>query len=403
MKKLFIAFEWLHMGGTEKFILDAISLLPKDEYQVDLFLIHEEGPYLQYLPSDVRLVCPFKMGRVEFDRRYAEIAANYSTRACLKRKKYGRAIFRYIANKFNRDRLKRFGSLLSDVDTELKYDIVIGASMTQLFSTAVASAIDADRKYLWVHMPFADKRSKNFVYFNAKYFAKYVDKFDGIVCVSNGIKQMVRSAMPNYKGFVTTMYNYFDVAAIKTKAQEQIAETLDGDIKIVSVGRVESQKGFDIAIEAAKILQKNGNKFVWYIIGDGKYRAELTKRAEKLGLNDCFVFLGRHNNPYPYMRMCDIYCQPSRYEAFCTTIIEALVLEKPIVATDFTGIDEQIIDGQNGLIVNKTPKGIAFGLEKMFNAEFRSKLASNADCQSAYKRGVALDKGYLDQLNNLCE
>ena len=90
--------------------------------------------------------------------------------------------------------------------------------------------------------------------------------------------------------------------------------------------------------------------------------------AKKLGLADKVVFLGAKTNPYAYMRDCDIYVQPSRHEGFCITLAEALCFGNPIVATDFTGAQEQLGERENGFVVGMDAEAIASGIEKALSA-----------------------------------
>ncbi|WP_346868668.1 glycosyltransferase [Clostridium sp. UBA5119] len=119
----------------------------------------------------------------------------------------------------------------------------------------------------------------------------------------------------------------------------------------MTVGRLSKEKGQDLAIRVLYKLKKQGYKVKWYCIGEGKDRDEYEKLIENLNLRDDFILLGETLNPYPYIKTSDIYVQPSRHEGYCITIAEAKCLNKPIVTTNFIVANEQIEDGQNGLIV----------------------------------------------------
>ena len=67
-------------------------------------------------------------------------------------------------------------------------------------------------------------------------------------------------------------------------------------------------------------------------------------------MEKAFIILGRRDNPYPYIKKCDLYVQPSRHEAFPLTIMEVKTLCRPILGTDFAGASEQIINNINGMI-----------------------------------------------------
>ena len=97
-----------------------------------------------------------------------------------------------------------------------------------------------------------------------------------------------------------------------------------------------------MALEAARILKEHNIRFKWYFVGDGSLMGELKTIIEKYGLRDYVILLGLRENPYPYMKHCDIYVQPSLHEGYCITLAEAKLFGHPIVATDFTGAREQL-------------------------------------------------------------
>ncbi len=142
---------------------------------------------------------------------------------------------------------------------------------------------------------------------------------------------------------------------IKDMAQEKI----DFDngfkgIRILTIGRLSKEKGQDLAISVLDKLKKQGYKVRWYCVGEGNDRDEYERLIENLNLRNDFILLGETINPYPYIKASDIYVQPSRHEGYGITIAEAKCLNKPIVITNFIGSNEQIEDGQNGLIAECT-------------------------------------------------
>ena len=132
--------------------------------------------------------------------------------------------------------------------------------------------------------------------------------------------------------------------------------------RILTVGRISEEKGQRVAIEALKILVDRGLDVKWYFVGDGKDRDYCEHLAGMNDIRDRVVFLGTQTNPYGFMRDCDIYMQPSRHEGFCITLAEALCFPNPIVATNFTGADEQLQHRPNGVITGMSAEEIAEGV-----------------------------------------
>lgn len=130
---------------------------------------------------------------------------------------------------------------------------------------------------------------------------------------------------------------------------------------ITTVGRLVTQKGYDIAIEAAHILKEQGADFTWMVCGEGPERKMLEEKIGQYGLQKDFILLGVQANPYPYMKAGDIYVQTSRFEGYCLTLTEARILNRPCVATNFDVVYDQMVQGENGLVVEMTPEARSGG------------------------------------------
>ena len=114
-----------------------------------------------------------------------------------------------------------------------------------------------------------------------------------------------------------------------------------------------------MAVDAAKILLDNKIDFKWYFVGEGTCREELEAKIKEYGLEDDVLLTGATDNPYIYIKNADIYVQTSRYEGYCLTIGEARILNKPVISTDFDVVFDQLVNGENGLIVGQNGREIA--------------------------------------------
>lgn len=204
----------------------------------------------------------------------------------------------------------------------------------------------------------------------------YTKKFDKIVCVSGFVKSLFDYYFKNLRDRSIVLYNAMDVKKIKTLAEQSVTDiSKDTNIlKIATVGRIEREKGPQLAINAARILKKRQFDFLWYFVGDGTLLKKMQKAVLKYGLENNVKFIGSRNNPYPYIKACDVYCQPSLTEAYCTTVNEARILGKAVVANRFSGITEQITNGSDGIICDISPNALADALTEAFDANYRSKL-----------------------------
>lgn len=91
----------------------------------------------------------------------------------------------------------------------------------------------------------------------------------------------------------------------------------------------------------------------------------LEEKIGQYGLQKDFILLGVQANPYPYMKAGDIYVQTSRFEGYCLTLTEARILNRPCVATNFDVVYDQMVQSENGLVVEMTPEAVAEGILRL--------------------------------------
>ena len=256
-----------------------------------------------------------------------------------------------------------------------EYDCAIAYQMVANDVTVVTlEKIRAKRKLLWLH------GKKNFLAKDIPFYDVLYAKADQIICVSLQTEERFCGLMPKCTGKTVTIHNLYDIPFIQNQAKEN-AEGMDLEsnaVKIVSVGRISKEKGFDRVPTVARRLVDAGYDIQWYVVGDGNTRAEVEADILDKGVEDRVHLLGHRKNPYPYVRNCDIYVQPSYTEGFCTSTMEAKILGKPVVTTDVPGMREQFVDGENGLIVDSNVDGIYEGIKQMLDhPELMEKIVGN--------------------------
>ncbi|MDR4216127.1 hypothetical protein COJ92_12155 [Priestia megaterium] len=184
---------------------------------------------------------------------------------------------------------------------------------------------------------------------------------------------------PNLKEKTTVFYNIIDERKLETMTvkSEGFNDQFNGT-RILTVGRLTSQKGQDIIPRVLIKLKAEGINVRWYCLGDGENRSELQNLIKKHNLEEYFILLGIKNNPYPYVKECDIYVQLSRHEGYCITLAEARAFNKPIVTTDFVGAREQIEHGENGLITKFDEKELFSAIKVLIeNVNLRYEFENN--------------------------
>lgn len=264
------------------------------------------------------------------------------------------------------------------------YDVAIAYSQECYGPYYVIDKVNADRKVLWYHAGVYEYPDQRY-----KLDLKYYPQYDNIVCVSADNKKVFGNYFPATKEKLLVLQNFSDPDFIKQKATEFYPETYRNHFNIVTVGRMVEQKKPDIAVKVCKNLVEMGYDVVWHWIGEGEDREMVTRMIEEYHLEKNFILEGSHTNPYPYVYYSDIYAQTSRHEAFCTTITEAKILCKPIVATDVCGVRNQFTNGKNGLICESNVESLVDAITSLISQpqlreKFTKELSENPYQQTEY-------------------
>ena len=264
----------------------------------------------------------------------------------------------------------RLDNVIPKLDEE--YDVAIAYSQgTPTYY--VAEKVSAKKKLCWVNIDY------KFAGYNRKFDFEYYEKFNNIVAVSKVCTDVLKDVFPEFKDKIITIYDIISENLIKDMANEGqgFIDEYKG-IRILTIGRLVYQKGYEYAIEAAKYLKNKNIDFRWYVIGEGDLKNQLKNIVKDYNLQDIFKFLGTFTNPYPFIKECNIYCQPSRFEGFGLAIAEARILNKPIVATNFDIVYDQIRDGENGLIAEMNGYSVSKNIQRLIEEKnLKRKIINN--------------------------
>lgn len=209
--------------------------------------------------------------------------------------------------------------------------------------------------------------------YNECFSKKLAGNIHKFLFVSESVKNEVEAKFPYIKDKSALFYNSVNKEFILHQSAASPFEKTR--LTLVTCGRLEEEKGYDIAVKAASILKKYVD-FEWHFIGDGKDRDGLMKLAEDCGVAENIVFDGFQSNPYSYMNMADIYVQPSRFESYGITITEALVLRKPIICTNVS--NPYIEDNKTVLLCQLDENDVASKIKYLSeNNEVRMNLVNN--------------------------
>lgn len=257
---------------------------------------------------------------------------------------------------------------------------------TQIF--CLGDRINASKKIAWIHGETTQLKDTDL-------FSKYYENFDKIFAVSKVTKEHFISRFKMCENKVDVYYNPINRDEIIYKSFAPKKFEFDNSVvNIVTVGRLSPEKGVDMIPSIVSKLINEGINIHWYIVGDGSLMNELRKQIEINKIKSYITLVGNLINPYPFIKSCDIYVQPSYEEGYSTTICEAGILGKAIIGTSTSGgIREQIEDNVSGLIAEPNVDSL---LEKI------KKLILNDDLIKTLEKNVALkDFSNANELNKL--
>lgn len=207
-----------------------------------------------------------------------------------------------------------------------------------------------------------------------------------IICVSmSTLRELRRSGVVSNN--ITLQWNWVPLSTVSldknfVESEEKISpENLSKTINIISVGRLSSQKGFDLLIHAVRSLVKEGLDIDVKIIGEGSERNHLFQMCIDLGLDKNIELVGRVSDEKKILliKSSDIFILPSRFEGLPLTILEAMYLGKPVIATDVGGIKEIITDGCDGVLIKPNVPSLILSLKSVIaHPFFRNKIAEKA-------------------------
>lgn len=269
--------------------------------------------------------------------------------------KYKILIYKYFsANTFYKLFVK------GSYDTEVAF---IEGYATRIIS---GSTNPNSQKIAWLHIDMFANHWSSIAFKNDKEEENAYHRFNRIVGVSQSVAASINRLFPNIPK-ADVIYNPIDEADILFKSKEYRPNTnKNNSFKLISVGRLVNQKGYDRLIPIIGELNKNGYNIDLYIVGEGSDRAKLEQQTSELGLDDKVTFIGYKNNPYPYFLACDAFVCSSRSEGFSTVVTEALILGLPVVATDCAGMKELL--GENseyGIITENNSEALKQGIIKL--------------------------------------
>lgn len=392
-KNILILMPSMFIGGAERSLIGLLDSIDYTKYNIDLFLNRHEGEFLNLIPDKVNLL-PQIDAYTNFDRPIKDVLFSKNFKYGIARLKAKSDMIKNIklGNEHNVWSSLQFISnrltpLLPNIDKE--YDLAINFLG---ISDVLGQKVKAKKKLAWIHTDYTKLVP------NKKLDMDTYSKVDYVVTVSKDCENQLLSVYPMLEDKSLVVENILSEKFIKEQANEKIIDDkfdINNDqIKLVSIGRFTDAKNFDNVPQICKYILEKGINVKWYIIGFGGDETLIKQKIKEFDMEQHVVILGKKENPYPYIKACDIYVQPSRYEGKAVAVREAQILNKSVVITNFETSKSQLKDGFDGVIVPMDNEGCAEGICNLIkDKKLQHKLIENTKITD-YTNKQELEKIY---------
>lgn len=351
-KRILFLIGIIDNGGVTRSLINLLNVVDTDKYEIHLLIMSaKQSEYEKLIPKSITIHRNFIIGCLLnkwegiinlFKHQYPIIALG--------------SILRIIISPFNKGIA---GLLLSKLfpKTEDEFDMIVDYNGQQNLYYMI-DKLNAKHKVTFFHSDY--KKWQHYKIIDKKYYPKA----DYIFSISNTCVSSLKNFFPEATSKIKLFENISRPDIIYKLSEKDIQDNLKSEIILITIGHVCFNKGTDIALKSAKILKDRGYKFKWLFLGtiiEKKY----LKLAKELELEEYIKFMGNIENPYPYIRKATIIVHTSRFEGKSIAIDESKILCKPIVATNFSTVKDQLTNGVNASICNINPNDISNSIEKL--------------------------------------
>lgn len=335
MKRILFLIHDLAQGGAEKVLVNLVNNMDHTKYDVTVLSLFGGGINEQFLSKDVRLI------------------------NCFKRPIRGNS---HIMKLFTPKQLYNYF-------IKEHYDIVV-SYLEGPCARIVSGCTDQNTKIVsWIHIEQKNSKRAAASFRNYAESMKCYSRFDKIICVSDAVKKDFLSIYP-METAVDVLYNTNESEQIMILAKEPVSKCTfhEEEFKIIGVGKILSNKGFDRLARIHKRLKDEGYPVHTYILGIGPQQEEIEKYLKENKLTDSYTFLGYQINPYKYVAKSDLFVCASHAEGFSTAATEALIVETPVCTVEVSGMREMLGDnGEWGIITKNDEESLYEGIKRLID------------------------------------
>lgn len=383
-KRILFVINTLGRAGAETAMLALVKRLDPEKFDISVFVILGQGELRSEFPAHVRFLNEEYSDLSVFTEEGQKNIKKNVIKALCKEFNFLRYLPFLISNGF---RMLLKGKIQPDkllwrvlADAAPRFDETFDLAISYIEGGAAyytAEHVNASKKVVFVHIDYESSG------YNRHLDRGCFDSFDRIYTVSGEVKKHFLAVYPEYNDKTNIFHNLIDTQMVMQKAASGTGfKDVFSGIRILTVGRLTYQKGYDVAVHAMKELKaiKPDLKIHWYVLGEGPERDRISQLIKKFGLEEEFILLGAVDNPFPYYSQADIYVHATRYEGKSIAIQEAKIFKCPIIASDCNGNREQVTHMENGILCSFEPVEIAKSIAMMIDSpELREKLRNHSE------------------------
>jgi glycosyltransferase involved in cell wall biosynthesis len=382
-KQLLIVSHALELGGAERSLLGLLDALDPQFWDVDLFLLRHEGELMDMIPDHVNLLPaipaytvlarPMKTTLREghFLLTTTRLMGKLAARQYAKKHNHTESIVGLeYSHKFTCPFMPR-------IQPDKTYDLAISFLTPHYF---VAQKVHAKKKIAWIHTDYTQ------VQLNVASETAMWSAYDHIASISDAVTESFLKVFPYLEDRIVLIENILPERLIRAQAKEMDVskEMPEKGLRLLSIGRYCYQKNFDNIPKICSLLLEAGLDVYWYLIGFGADEALIRQKIQEAGMEERVIMLGKKGNPYPYIKACDVYIQPSRYEGKAVTVREAQMFHKPVIITNYATASSQLEANVDGMVVPMDNEACAAQIARILQDQVCLQTLSSVCAQRDY-------------------
>ena len=357
-KKIIFITQALWIGGIETALVNLINKLDYDKYDVTCLITQNYLDMAERLTKNCKLIVADRSSLITFTKPY----------------KF-EFLFKILEEPQGATRFRRFiWHILNFLFKALENHLYSGYIKEQLKGESFDTAIIYSDRVAEIAVKAINAKKFLMFYHHGGMRKEYHDRYgykksEKIIAVSDNIAQKLKEFRKKYANKIVVINNVIDIDSIIEKSKEDIIEDglfPENKFNIVSCGRLSPVKGLNFAVEAiAKLVREGHTDINWYIVGGGPIEKEIKEQIATLKMENHIFMLGMKSNPYPYIKKCDLFIQPSLFEGYSLSIMEAKILGTPILAT-YAAAGNQIENGIDGFLCDTSTVSVYENILKLY-------------------------------------